>query len=266
MHFVDSHVHLCEYPDYLLTLRMARTSETLLLSSGIDRATSLTTLEVAKEAPPIVKAFVGTHPSEAQAGANLEWFAAALRRAKGAGELGLDPKYSEVTPHSAQMKLFVRQLDVVEKAGKPVQVHSRGAEKECLAILSSYRVNPVLMHWFQNENKLREAEDRGYYFSFGPALLGSKKLQKMASSLDPTRVLVESDGPVTFRPLGGAGGPSLIPSVVFKLAELWRRTFAEAKELLLRNSCNYLDGREDLTTPHVEGVHNWTGLEGFLKW
>ncbi len=240
MRFIDSHVHLCEYGNHLSSLGLARYSETLLLSAGIDKATSLTTLEIAKSEPKLVKAFVGTHPSEAQAGTDLEWFVSALREAAGAGEIGLDPKYSEVAPDSPQMSLFTGQLVAVERAGKPVQVHSRGAEKTCLETLTSYRVGPVLMHWFQGEAELREVGDRGYFTSFGPALLHSKRLQRMASRLGPDRVLTESDGPVTFGPLDGAGGPSLIPTVVFKLAELWKMTFSEAEERLLRNGLSYL--------------------------
>jgi TatD DNase family protein len=83
-------------------------------------------------------------------------------------------------------------------------------------------------------------KSRGYYVSFGPALLYSRKLQRMASGLDPALVLVESDGPVTFAPLGGAGGPALIPTVVFKLAELWNLTFSEAEDRILRNGLSYL--------------------------
>lgn len=200
----------------------------------------MTTLEIAKGEPSLVKAFLGVHPSKVEVGDDLEWFEETLHEATGAGELGLDPKYSEVSPKSLQTTTFVRQLEAVEKAGKPVQVHSRSAEKECLEVLSSYTVKPVLLHWFQSEAELEEANARGYFFSFGPALLYSKKLQRMVSSLDCTRVLTESDGPVTFRPLCGAGGPSLVPTVVFKLAELWKLTFSEAEERLLRNGLGYL--------------------------
>ncbi|MGD0395346.1 MAG: TatD family hydrolase [Nitrososphaerales archaeon] len=241
MRFIDSHLHLCEYGCHLPSLNLARVSGTMLLSSAIDRASSMATLEIARSEHGLVKAFLGVHPSEAEAGDDLGWFEGALHEATGAGELGLDPKYSEVSPKSPQMTAFVRQLEAVEKAGKPVQVHSRGAEKECLEVLSTYDVKPVLLHWFQGEAEQKEANDRGYFVSFGPAFLHSKRLQRMASSVDPALVLTESDGPVTFAPLGGAGGPSLIPTVVFALAELWRQTFQDAEERLLRNGLSYLD-------------------------
>jgi TatD DNase family protein len=216
----------------------------MLLSSGIDMATSLATIEITKSAHGLVKAFVGIHPSEAQEAAGLGWFEGALREAAGAGEIGMDPRYSEVGTGSAQRTTFVKQLEGAERAEKPIQVHSRGAEKECIQVLTSYRLERVLMHWFEGEADLREVGDRGYFVSFGPAILYSKKLQRMASSLKPELILTESDGPVTFRPLGGAQGPSLIPTVVFKLAELWRVTFSQAEELVMRNGLSYLNMSE----------------------
>jgi len=259
--FIDSHVHLFDYREQSPSLNLVRSSEIMCLSSGIDRASSMATLEIAKSEPRLVKAFLGVHPSKVEAGEDIEWLEGALHEAPskveagediewlegalheatGAGELGLDPNYSEVSPKSLQMTTFVGQLEAVEKARKPVQVHSRGAEKECLEVLSSYNVKPVLLHWFQGEAELNEANDREYFVSFGPALLFSKKLQRMASSLDPALLLAESDGPVTFAPLGGAGGPSLIPTVVFALARLWKQTFSEAEERILQNGLGYLD-------------------------
>lgn len=239
--FIDSHVHLFDYREQSPSLNLVRSSEIMCLSSGIDRASSMATLEIAKSEPRLVKAFLGVHPSKVEAGEDIEWLEGALHEATGAGELGLDPNYSEVSPKSLQMATFVGQLEAVEKARKPVQVHSRGAEKECLEVLSSYNVKPVLLHWFQGEAELNEANDREYFVSFGPALLFSKKLQRMASSLDPALLLAESDGPVTFAPLGGAGGPSLIPTVVFALARLWKQTFSEAEERILQNGLGYLD-------------------------
>ena len=240
MHFADSHLHLSEYADYGPLLRIADLSKIMLFSTSVDRSTSLVTLGIARGKPDPVKAFVGVHPSEAWREPNLDWFEEALRTATGAGELGLDPNYSEVSPRSPQMGTFNRQLAAVERIGKPIQIHSRDAEAQCLEVLSTYQLGSVLMHWFENESLVREVVDRGYFLSFGPALLFSKKLQRMATMAAPEQVLAESDGPVAFKPLGGVSGPSLIPSVLFKLAQLWKKTFTEAQELVLENSSNYL--------------------------
>jgi TatD DNase family protein len=138
------------------------------------------------------------------------------------------------------MRVFREQLELAEKMVKPVQVHSRGAAMECLEVLSTLRVPSVQLHWFQEESLVRGANDRGYYVSFGPALLFSKKLRRMARAWGTDRILVESDGPVGFDPLGGAGGPLLVPSVAFELARLGRSTFEETVSTLRSNGLRFL--------------------------
>jgi TatD DNase family protein len=97
-----------------------------------------------------------------------------------------------------------------------------------------------LLHWFNGESEMRRAEGKGYFVSFGPALLESRKLQRMASAYSLDLILVESDGPVPFAPLGGAEGPLTVPSVVFKLAELKGVPFEEMAEKTARNAMDYL--------------------------
>jgi TatD DNase family protein len=210
-----------------------------LLAVSIDRDTSMRSLEVAKRYPGTVMAFVGVHPSEATKVGNVDWLEAMLPQAGGCGEIGMDPKYSETGPGSQQARIYEAMLDFAEKAGKPVQVHSRDAENACLQLLTRYSPRGVLMHWFEKEELVQAVGDRGYYVSFGPALLYSKKLQRLAASIDRSLVLTESDGPVSFGPLGGVGGPPLVPSVAFELARVWKVGFDEASEILVRNLDGY---------------------------
>lgn len=188
----------------------------------------------------MVKAFVGVHPSDAPSAGGLDWYEGLLRRATGAGEIGLDPKYSPVGAGSAQLAAFERQLAIAEDLGKPVQVHSRGAEAECLGVLSKYGLKRVLMHWFEREDLVSTLVERRYFVSIGPAILYSKKLRRVAGALERELVLTESDGPVAFRALEGPGGPQMIPSVVFALSEVWGSGFEEAARQVESNTNNFL--------------------------
>lgn len=240
MHFVDSHLHLSESRDASQVLRFASSTGTLLFACGVDRASSEETMEMARLSPDLIRAFVGIHPSEATNMGETGWIQSALAEASGVGEIGLDPKYSEVSERSPQMRAFLEQLATAEKAQKPVQVHTRNAERECLDRLGSFRLAAVLLHWFNGEGMLSAAEQRGYFVSFGPALLQSKKLQGMASKYPEGLMLVESDAPVAFPSLGGAGGPAMVPAVVFKLAQIKHRTFEEMAVRVAQSSAAYL--------------------------
>ena len=243
MRFVDSHLHL-DGSNGGDEVRVAASLDTLLFCCGVDKATSAQTLRSAALHPGQVRAFVGTHPSESKTEPDLGWLAPCLKNASGVGEIGLDPKYSGIGPESAQREVFIRQLEAARREGKPVQVHSRGAEQECFGLLETMGPESVLMHWFQEEALLSKLMDRGYFISFGPALITSRKLQRMAAKCDSRSVLVESDSPVGYSSLGGVRGTSLIPSVVFKLAELWGKTFEETRILTTLNALRYIGNVE----------------------
>jgi TatD DNase family protein len=218
----------------------ASENQTLLLGCGTDKETSLVALRRQQEAPKVIRAFVGVHPSEASKENDVEWVKTVLQKAAGIGEIGLDPKYSSIEEGGPQSKTFRTLLEFAEVAQKPVQVHSRGAESRCLQTLSEFDLKKVLMHWFANEMLLDEVLKGGYFISFGPAILYSKKLQQMATLASHDLVLVETDAPVPYTPLMGASGPSLVPSVIFKLAELWGTSFDEARVATVMNAAKFL--------------------------
>jgi TatD DNase family protein len=238
--FVDSHLHLSDYPRASEILRAVAQTKMAVLACSVDKASSERTLALTEDNPGTVSAFVGIHPSETKSQRGIEWLPDLLARASGVGEIGLDPKYSEVGSETQQMTLFREQLAFAEAAGKPVQVHSRNAEASCLDELETHRLTSVLLHWFNGESDMGRAEQSGYFVSFGPALIESRKLQRMAARYSADLILVESDGPVAFAPLGGAEGPTVVPSVVFKLAELKGVSFEEMAETTVRNASAYL--------------------------
>jgi TatD DNase family protein len=240
MHFVDCHVHLSDYPAAEQVVNLSASCGIELVAVSVDRLTSHKSLELARRNAGSVRPFVGVHPSEAGKAADMSWFGDALRRADGCGEVGLDPSYFEASPEKKQAEVLGAQLHEVEEAPKPVQVHARGAEASCLQQLTSYSLKGVLMHWFEDEGRARVVQDRGYFVSFGPALVYSRKLRRIAASFDRGLVLTESDGPVPFTALGGVEGPAMVPSVVFELARIWKTTFEEAQSVLSHNSSRYL--------------------------
>jgi len=170
---------------------------------------------------------LGVHPSHVSEELPSSAIGSLLREADGIGEIGLDQKYSDASQGSLQMKAFLDQLEVAEKLGKPVEVHSRGSVSACLTALSSFGLKSVLLHWFEGEDSLNEVSSRGYYVSVGPAILYSKKIRRIASSVRSDALLTESDGPVEYQAIGDRSGPALIPSVLFRLAEVRGVTFEE---------------------------------------
>jgi len=243
--FCDAHLHLGDYPDAEGSTALARGAKIVLYSASTNLPDSERNLVFARRSPDLIKAFVGVHPSEAGKGLQEKELESLSRHATGIGEVGLDPKYSAVTEGSAQLRIFRVQLELAERLGRPVQVHSRGAEQACLDNLGSFDPPSVLLHWFEGSEVAPKAAAKGYYVSFGPAILYSKKLAGIARSYPADLILTESDAPVTYSPLGEAvSGPSLIPSVVFFLSQLLGRGFAETANIVSENSKRYLEGKK----------------------
>jgi TatD DNase family protein len=246
MKLTDAHMHLPEYPVPSEVIEKAKTRGMRLLSCTVAPAQAELNVRLADENHGTVWCFLGVHPSDAPEGVPVssgDPFWKLLERCDGIGEIGLDPKYSTTDEKSAQMKWFVAQLAAAEKLDKPVQVHSRGSEKECLDILGTFRLPSVMMHWFegQADEAVHRVVSRGYFVSFGPALLYSKRIRRLAERIPEERLLTESDGPVAFGALGGIGGPDAIPSVLFGLAEVRGRSFDEMGIRVEENSGSFLN-------------------------
>jgi TatD DNase family protein len=236
----DAHVHLADYddPGAILAYSESRKMPLLAVATGIQNSKGV--LKLAQKSP-LVKAFVGIHPSDAVNDPDPTPLLDLGKEATGIGEIGLDPKYSSTGRTSAQAKVFEGQLEIAEKLRKPVQVHTRNAELAAIETIEGFRLRGVLLHWFEGEDLLARVASAGWFVSVGPALIYSKKLAQIASTFPREKLLVESDGPVPFSPLGGADGPFLIPSVCFKLALLWGLAYDETLVQLQNNLRSFLD-------------------------
>jgi TatD DNase family protein len=243
LELADSHIHLAGYADPEEVVEAARRRRVLLIAVSTGPEDARLTYSLRNRHPDVVRFFAGIHPSEATR-STVEELAEFWEGADGIGEVGLDPKYSSAGPDDPQMRTFTAQLSLAERLSKPVEVHSRGAEPQCLEHLSTFRVKRVLMHWFEAEDHLERAASRGYYVSFGPALLHSKRLRRMARSYPVDLTLLETDGPVTFRALGDSvGGGAVLASVAFAVAELRGDDFDEMAERTVKNTQTFLTGR-----------------------
>jgi TatD related DNase len=82
-------------------------------------------------------------------------------------------------------------------ADKPLSVHSRRAEADCLDRLAHVGAAAIL-HWYSGPvGQIDRAVAAGLYFSVNPAMLKSKNGQRIVDRIPRERVLTETDGPHT---------------------------------------------------------------------
>jgi TatD DNase family protein len=107
-----------------------------------------------------------------------------------------------------------------------------------LGILSEFDLSKVLLHWYDGPTEvLPSIHMRGYLVSFGPALLYSRRLARIAANADLSMILTETDAPVKYPgPFEGRNTqPSFVIEVVRKLAEINKVNIEEVRSSVLNN-------------------------------
>mgnify|MGYP000715025496 CR=1 FL=1 len=247
--FVDAHIHLSD-PDFKDLLPQiildAKITHKILVAVAEDVETSALNLKIAAEAGELVKPFLGVHPWSLKSKGFDEQSLKSLgaERFAGIGEVGLDKKYaSDEFEYRRQKEVFQFMLQLAEQLQKPLSIHSRGSVDDVLSTLSTYRLRGVLLHWFSGApSQLKVACDRGYYISYGPTVVYSKKTKQLASQTPLELILTETDGPVRFGATfqNRVALPAFIPSILYALSTLHKLGFEEMRSITFENALNYL--------------------------
>lgn len=153
---------------------------------------------------PGVFFLLGIHPCDGQSctPACLDALVAAFAaepRLRAVGEIGLDFHWDDC-PRETQMAVFAAQLDLARAVGRPVVIHCREAEAECLTILESRGMagRPLLWHCFGGDAALaRRIIANGWHISVpGPLTYPANAALRDAVAVIPRdRLLLETDAP-----------------------------------------------------------------------
>jgi TatD DNase family protein len=228
---IDSHAHLADAAfdsDRAQVLERARAAGvTGIVCIGESLGAASRARDIARGAADGVWWTAGVHPHDAasfEAARDL----AGIRRhldagAVAVGECGLDYHYDH-SPREAQRLAFAEQLALARETGKPVVVHTREAEDDTRALVSTAGRDGVrgVMHCFTGSHELaRAALDAGWFVSFAGIITFKRWTDDALLRLIPDdRLLVETDAPylapVPHR--GKRNEPAHLPLTVARLA------------------------------------------------
>ena len=141
------------------------------------------------------------------------------------GEIGLDYHYDD-TDKAKQRAAFESQLALAFDEGMPVQIHSRDACADTLAILRNAEKqlkNGILLHCYSYGKENIDAFLRfGAYFSFGgvACFKNAKKVWESVEACPLDKLLSETDSPYLSPFRGEKNSPCNIPVIVERLAQL----------------------------------------------
>lgn len=201
---IDIHAHL----DMLETtpeetIRIAREAGVeRIITIGTEPPDHAVVLEIAQRHFPVVSCTLGIHPHHGsvwteEVGRFLE---ENIGRPEvvAVGEIGLDYHYNQ-SPPEEQKEAFRRQLDLAARHRMPVQIHTRDADEDTVAILEEFRgrVNGVIHCFTGTEWLARKCLDLGYNLSFSGVVTfkNADSLREICKFVPLDRFHVETDAP-----------------------------------------------------------------------
>ena len=239
MLLVDVHAHLdhVDFKDDLdkVIQRAKSNSVKAIITNGINPETNRLTLEISKKYD-IVRAALGIYPIDAlqkeiEIGEyplkpnifDLDKELAFIEKNKqnivAIGEIGLDFKYSN--KKDKQKEVFKKMLILAEKLNKPVIVHSRSAELECVEILQTTKLKKIVLHCFNGKLTLvKKAINNGWFFSIPTNIVRSQQFQKIVEISPLSLLLTETDAPYLSPFRGIKNEPSFVIETIKKIAQI----------------------------------------------
>ena len=135
-----------------------------------------------------------------------------------------------------QKEVFKKTIRLAEEIKKPLVVHTRKAEKECLDILEEMKAKNVVLHCFMGNMKLVErAEKLGYFFSIPSIIVRLKHFQEVVSRVSLNNLFTETDAPYLSHVRGERSEPINVKETIKKIAEIKKIEDSEVEKIIFSN-------------------------------
>ena len=247
----DTHVHLNDekYDEILIDVldRAASNNVLLMYIVGYDKYSSIKAIEVCNKHNGYknikLLPIVGLHPSDVKNENDLEltWLIDLLENNKilAVGEIGID-LYWEQEYKDMQIKMFRKQLEIADKYGMNVSIHSRDAIQLTYDVLKDYKNVRGVIHCYSGSVEMaKEFVKLGYKLGIGGVLTyKNSNLYKVIEELDLKHFVTETDGPylspVPYR--GKTNEPSYLIEVTKKIADIKQISIEEVESVLYQNA------------------------------
>lgn len=260
MNLVDVHCHinhelLKNQIDAVLE-RAQKAGVKSILLSGVNPENNKEVLLFAKKYP-LIKASLGIYPIDAlgiqpdatglpihQGKINLEeqfaFITKNLSEVAAIGEVGMDFYWADKEKtYAEQAENFRKIIRFAIKIKKPLIIHSRKAEEECLEILEQEIKNkeiPVVQHCFSGRKSLiSKAIELGHYFSIPPIICKASNFQTLVKKAPLTQLLTETDAPWLSPFPDTPNEPAFVIESIKKIAEVKGISEKEVAEQIWQN-------------------------------
>ena len=251
---VDVHCHLdhVAFKDDLdkVIERAKKAGMKAIITNGLNPETNRISLKLA-EKYEIVKAALGIYPIDAlqkeaesgeypttKEGFDVDEEIAFIRKNNdkivAVGECGLDFKSSE--HKEKQIEVFKKMIALSVELEKPIIVHSRKAEQECIETLEQFKTKKIVMHCFSGKVSLvKRVRDNGWFFSVPANIVFSQQFQRLVEEIPLSQLLTETDAPLLSPFRGERNEPAFIAETIKKIAEIKNMDATEVENVIYNN-------------------------------
>jgi TatD DNase family protein len=144
------------------------------------------------------------------------------------GEIGLDFWWvREKSWQERQKEQFAELISFAKELKKPLVIHCREAEEECVGILEQEDARQVLMHMFGANQLAGRIIENSWNVSANAILLRSKKHKKVIRDMPLGQIMLETDAPWLHPSGKGRNDPTSIRAVAERIAEIKKLGFEE---------------------------------------
>ncbi len=257
MKLVDVHCHINHEKfkdDFEETIdRAKKAGVKVILLSGVNPAANRDVLQWCEKYPDILKASLGVYPIDAlgltpdevglphhRGKIDLKKEFAFMEENKNKitaiGEIGMDFHWADRSTEKQQASNFRKIIEFAIKIKKPIIIHSRKAEKECIDILEEYKGKlPISQHCFSGKKSLiKRAAELGHYFSVPANVKKSQQFETLIKLVPIEQLLTETDAP-WLSPYDGRNEPAFVIESIKKIAEIKGITEKQAADQVWKN-------------------------------
>ena len=253
--YVDVHCHLDHVrfkKDLPKVIENCRKNDVIAITCGVNKDSNRRALEIAAKYKDVVKAALGMYPFDAigiqrdqsYSGSppskfnvedELSFIESNKNKIAAISEIGMD-KSVEHHQIEKQMEIFMKIISLSEKIKKPLIVHSRKAELECIEALETCKHKKIIMHFFSGNLKLvKRIEDNGWLISIPTKIDRLQHFQLIAEQVNINQLLTETDSP--YAPPSGKkeNQPMFVKKTVKKISEIKKLDEDEVKKNIFMN-------------------------------
>ncbi|MBM3282424.1 MAG: hypothetical protein FJY86_03750 [Candidatus Diapherotrites archaeon] len=224
--WIDFHTHILDSPALAVaSLESQKAHVVRWLVNSIDLENYASFVQRSTDYPEAIVG-LGWHPenvillSEEKAPSVLKKYVPKLKSAPYLGETGLDFLYGKTDAQRAlQKKVFARFIEWSLEHDKLIQVHTRHAKQEALDMLSDWRAEKVILHWFNGNKKQQELIIRNKWVcTVGPTILNSPHVDKFIDAQPLELLGLETDSPIPYDSVPST--PAYVARVASRVAEI----------------------------------------------